>query len=264
MAIITRAQWGARKARAVTPVYWTPGGAAWVHYRGASVGSPIPATPAGEAAEMRAIQRYHQDGHGWNDIGYSYVVFPSGRVYEGRGRNVLASHCPGHNTEMGVCLIWDDGARRPPAVALNAVLDLARSLDRRTLRGHRDGYSTSCPGDAIYSWVVANRAVGRPRPVPVATPPWTFRVAGKGVVARGALTAPIIAVLTGHARQKGHAKPWVATVEGREIGRGSLWPAKGLRIQINKALYAGKRVNINGANKQDPRGAIISIAKESV
>lgn len=263
MAIITRAQWGARKPRSVTRCFWTPGGTSWVHYRGAKVGSFIPSTPEAEMAEMRNIQRYHMDTHGWNDIGYSFVTFPSGRTYEGRGANVVASHCPGHNTEMGHCLIWDDGAKLPPAAALEAVLDAARLYGRRTLKGHRDGYSTSCPGDAILAWVRKNAVVGRPVEVPRVKAPWTFRVAGEGVVARGALTPVNIARITGHARKRGHMKPWVATVEGREIGRGSLWPAKALRVDINKALAQGERVNINGANKHDPKSAVVSIAKEA-
>lgn len=267
MAIITRAQWGARKPRSVTPCYWTPGGAAWVHYRGARVGSPIPSTPEGERAEMRNIQAYHQ-GQGWADIGYNFVVFPSGRAYEGRGARVVASHCPGHNTELGVCVIWDDGAKLPPAAALEAVLNLARRYDRRTLKGHRDGYSTSCPGGALYSWVQSHRVVGAaPAPVRVGAP-WTFRAAGRGVFARGSLNhASVIQRITAVMHEAGHRAPWVATVDGLEIGRGRLWPGTPFKGKVSAALQAGSRVNLNGHNVHGgalwgPRRSLVSVAKE--
>ena len=33
---------------------------------------------------MRAIQRHHQDGRGWSDIGYHFIVDGGGHIYQGR------------------------------------------------------------------------------------------------------------------------------------------------------------------------------------
>ena len=42
-------------------------------------------------AEVRFIQNLHMDKNDWDDIGYSFLIGVDGRVYEGRGWNVLAS-----------------------------------------------------------------------------------------------------------------------------------------------------------------------------
>ena len=106
-------------------------------------------TVEAECAAMRAIQRFHQRDRGWSDIGYGFVVFPSGRVYEGRGEHIGA-HCPGHNSEPS-CAFAGDYSKQPPTPrALDAFDDLVRHLGMRGWRGHRDGFPTSCPGDALY------------------------------------------------------------------------------------------------------------------
>lgn len=156
MNIITRKEWGAAAPKA-TPGHtsWAAGGELWVHY---SEGPPPSNSASAEAAQVRAIQAFHQGpDRGWNDIGYNYLVAPSGRIYEGRGFEVVGAHCPNHNHRPGVCLLWKSGTIAPPPAALNAVLDLGHDLKAGVLRGHREGYATTCPGDAIYSWVKDHR-----------------------------------------------------------------------------------------------------------
>jgi len=109
---------------------------------------------------MRTIQAYHMS-QGWADIGYHFVVMPSGRVYEGRGHGVVGAHCPGHNTEPGVCVPGTYDTHLPTPQALASLLELARHLGKTTLYGHREGYPTSCPGDAFQAWVRAHRTVPR-------------------------------------------------------------------------------------------------------
>lgn len=176
LEIIPRAAWGAAKPRAVTRVAWPAGGVLWVHH---SAGAAPGASRDAETAEVRAIQSFHQrpesqGGRAWSDIGYGYLIAPhSGRVYEGRGYGVMAAHCPGHNTEPSVCVMgkWDSTA--PPQAALDAIYNLAHDLRCTGIRGHRDGFGTSCPGDALYAIVrrgLPGRALetppGRPSPLP--------------------------------------------------------------------------------------------------
>lgn len=154
-AVIRRGEWGAGPARGVSRVSWNLADL-WVHYTGGGVPG---ASLESEKQMVQSIQEYHQNSNGWADIGYSYLIAPSGRIFEGRGFGVSGAHCPGHNSEPSVCVMWEDGTRLPPAAALMSVQDLARMLSKARLKGHRDGYSTSCPGAAIYRWVEENRKV---------------------------------------------------------------------------------------------------------
>lgn len=59
-------------------------------------------------AAMKAMQDYHMDTHGWNDIGYSFAVGGDGEIYAGRGFNVVGAHAPGYNDKsVGICYIGD-------------------------------------------------------------------------------------------------------------------------------------------------------------
>lgn len=159
MNIISRAQWGARPARSRQPVTWREKGTLWVHY----TWSAVPAdSRAAEAQAIREIQAGHM-AQGWADIGYNYLIAPhSGRIYEGRGANVVGAHCPGKNTEPGVALLWMSGTQLPPKVALQSVQDIGVWLRQQRLAGHREAYPTACPGDAIMAWIRANRILPQP------------------------------------------------------------------------------------------------------
>lgn len=55
---------------------------------------------------MQWMQNYHQDTHGWNDIGYHFAVCGDGRAYEGRGWSNVGAHAPGYNNKsIGICVI---------------------------------------------------------------------------------------------------------------------------------------------------------------
>lgn len=146
MDIISRAEWGARAPRARSTVTWADRSEFVVHY---SEGPPT--------QSVRSIQDFHMDDRDWADIGYNFLVDVDGRVYEGRGWLVVGAHAPGHNTSgIGVCMIGRDGDATAAAKrAIRAVYDEAGRRAGRSLRklGHRDVYSTSCPGDQLYAWV---------------------------------------------------------------------------------------------------------------
>lgn len=107
----------------------------------------------------RSIQDFHQDGRGWVDIGYNFLVDVSGRIFEGRGWEVSGAHAPGHNVSgIGVCMIGRDGDATPAAkAAIRWLYDEACRLAGRRLKmlGHRDVFATDCPGDELYAWVRA-------------------------------------------------------------------------------------------------------------
>jgi hypothetical protein len=115
---------------------------------------------------MKAYQNFHMDDRGWDDIGYHAVVFPPfktsagteipARIFQGRPRNHVPAAQAGHNSGTLAIAVVRGGDRRmfqnqryAIEVYLNHLVDAGSPL--RTLGGHRDVTSTSCPGNGIYS-----------------------------------------------------------------------------------------------------------------
>ena len=148
MDIVSRADWGARPPKNPPASIATPSLELWLHHTASS---------DGEAARVRAIQRYHQDVRGWNDIAYSYLISGSGTVYEGRGVGVSGAHTKGHNSiSHAICVLGNYNLADPTPVSIIAVAELIRYghgegwwPDQLT-GGHRDVGATSCPGNNLY------------------------------------------------------------------------------------------------------------------
>lgn len=155
MRVIQRGEWGAKGAKNPATTVWRDGGTLWVHHTEGTEPSPN-ASVETEKAVMRGLQRFHQETRGWSDIGYSYVIFPSGRIYEGRGYGVVGAHCPGHNTEPSAAFAGSYDDHLPTTEARKALSYVAKVAKARQWRGHREGFSTSCPGDQLYAWVKNN------------------------------------------------------------------------------------------------------------
>jgi hypothetical protein len=123
------------------------------------------ATEAEERAYLRRIEDFHMRSRGYAGIGYSYIVMPSGRVYEGRGFNAKGAHTLDpkdadgdgkliENTEVGICFAGNFDRQHPTPQALKAYRRLRRRLRLKGVRldqtfGHRHAFSTSCPGDNL-------------------------------------------------------------------------------------------------------------------
>jgi hypothetical protein len=146
------------------------------------------------AAIVKAVQLYHVQGNGWNDIGYNFLVDRFGTVYEGRfggaERNIVGAHAQGFNTgSVGVALLGTYGSTTPSRAAQDAIarllawrLDLAH-VDPTSLltyvsggnerfplgipvllsavSGHRDTGFTECPGDVLHARLGALSASAR-------------------------------------------------------------------------------------------------------
>lgn len=168
LKLVSRSQWGAR-------AYRTPNGATpysrgrrgvKLHY----LGTPYTDRPHDRCDDyVRQIQAQHMDGNGWSDIGYSFAVCTHGYVYEGRGlkrRNSANGNTTLNDQDYAVLLlVGSSGLTKPTDAQLDGARDAIEYC--RTsgpagdwLGGHRDGYATSCPGDAVYAWAKA----GAPRP----------------------------------------------------------------------------------------------------
>lgn len=98
------------------------------------------------------------DKRGWDDIAYSFVIYPDGLVLEGRGWGIVGAHTIGHNsTPHGFCFAGNftkeritDQARDASRELWQAGVELGMIAKEYELRGHRDVDATECPGDTLY------------------------------------------------------------------------------------------------------------------
>jgi len=116
--------------------------------------------------QVKAIQEFHQDGRGWSDIGYHFLVDLSGNIYQGRPEIVIGAHVGGANTgNIGVCIL---GCYHPPETGwpcydtmtketenaltyLYAWIADTYAIAPQVLLGHRDYFgTTACPGDNVW------------------------------------------------------------------------------------------------------------------
>ena len=185
--IITRSQWGAASYKG-TPGYGTVQ-MAYVHH----TVSLNTYSKAESPAVVRGIQRYHQSSNGWSDVGYNFLVDRFGQVFEGRAggidRAVIGAQAQGWNSvSTGIASVGTHSATDVTPEAFNAIAALlgwklsihgvpaqgtvtvrsaggasnrypsGRMVKFQRISGHRDGCSTSCPGDALYAQLPALRA----------------------------------------------------------------------------------------------------------
>lgn len=167
MKFVTRAEWGAKPPKSRVALQPPRVTTFFLHHAAGTYPSGVEA--------MRRIQRHHQDGNGWADYAYNFGVWDDGQIFEGRGWGAQGGHTRGHNaTGVAVCYMGD-GRRPVPQVALDAILVCAADADRHfgrplVRRAHRDVGATQCPGDWLYGWWEANKAVAAPAPVPEPDP----------------------------------------------------------------------------------------------
>ena len=117
---------------------------------------------AHEKKMMRAWQGYHMNVLGWSDIGYHYVIFPSGHVYAGRSCDpsgcVYGAHTKGANERIGISHEMTIGDYPTPEMVAS-YHTLRRKLGIKHAVGHNQvpGNSTSCPGRLIQAYSLPTR-----------------------------------------------------------------------------------------------------------
>lgn len=152
MDIVSREQWGARPWRgSVRRVGTAERRQVMFHYHG-----PKPRHQHGTAVP-HDIESIHLANR-WVGIGYNFVIDMDGRVYEGRGYDIQGAHCPGYNRSAWGVQIAVGMDQVPTQAAFRAAKELYDHLCQRAgyklkAMGHRDGKSTSCPGEPIYQWL---------------------------------------------------------------------------------------------------------------
>ncbi|XP_035511473.1 peptidoglycan recognition protein 6 [Morone saxatilis] len=156
--IIPRCMWGAEPYRGNPTNLSLPLSFLYIHHTH-TPGKPC-LTFQQCSADMRSMQRFHQEDRGWDDIGYSFVAGSDGYIYEGRGWHWRGAHTLGHNSiGYGVSFIGDYMTTLPSQHSMGLVRDKlatcavsgGRLVANFTLQGHRQVVNTSCPGDALYN-----------------------------------------------------------------------------------------------------------------
>ncbi|XP_055324772.1 peptidoglycan-recognition protein LB isoform X2 [Sitodiplosis mosellana] len=155
LEIVSRAEWGAKEPKDIEFINKTVPFVI-IHH---SHLPPYCNTSELCIGAMQGMQRFHQIDRGWFDIGYHFAVGGDGKVYEGRGFNVVGAHSPGYNTKsIGICLIGDWQEVVPPKEMLQAAQDLiSYAIEQKylstnyTLYGHRQVRATTCPGPALFN-----------------------------------------------------------------------------------------------------------------
>ena len=109
--------------------------------------------------EVLFLQDFHQNGRGWIDIGYHFLIDGEGSIFQGRPLEAVGTHVRGGNEgNVGIAAM---GYYHEPyrhvlsATQMDSLVALSRWLtshgvDAETLKGHRDYNPTACPGDGIY------------------------------------------------------------------------------------------------------------------
>lgn len=143
--VIPRSAWGAGAPHSAPRGMANDSDGLFVHHTVAGA----PTTKAGEQAEMRNLQQIAWS-RGFNDISYSFIVFPSGRIYEGRGKGIEGAHTLGYNdTAYGAAAAGNYDTASPTNAMVKSFKWLRREylkIGSRPIRPHSSVYATACPG----------------------------------------------------------------------------------------------------------------------
>ena len=188
-AIITRTEWGGDSVPPRAAPEYGEVQAAFVHHTVSANGY----APEESAGIVLGIARYHRDSNGWNDIGYNFLVDQYGQVFEGRAggvdQPVIGAQAQGYNSvSTGIACIgtftsvpqseaglealahligWKLSLHGVPTEGTVVVTSRGGASNRypsgtpvtlERIPGHRDGDSTSCPGEVLYGQLPDLRA----------------------------------------------------------------------------------------------------------
>ena len=115
---------------------------------------------------IESIRRSHVQ-RGWADIGYHYVIDPSGRVWEARSTAYQGAHVEDNNEHnLGVVVLGNFDVHAPTLAATVAVERFVASQMHRyrvpmdRVYTHRELRRTACPGSRLQRFMIATRSSG--------------------------------------------------------------------------------------------------------
>ncbi|XP_067828926.1 peptidoglycan recognition protein 6 [Heptranchias perlo] len=156
--IIPRCMWGAKPYKGTPVTLALPLRYVYIHH------TYEPSRPCTNfqdcAADMRSMQRFHQDDRQWDDIGYNFVTGSDGYLYEGRGWLWLGAHTKGQNSKgYGVSFIGNYTSELPDQAAMELVKENfmrcavigKKIVSDYAVQGHRQHGETTCPGEMLFN-----------------------------------------------------------------------------------------------------------------
>ena len=173
--ISSRAAWGARPPR--DGYTYTMAGHIAFHHT-ATIEDWSARTWEECAARVRAIQTYHMDTNGWNDLGYAYVLCKHGHVFQAREddadeTDVQGAHDGFNRGSTGISVLGyfhPPVDHQPTAAQVSSLVDLMAWIAGRrgidplgrglyeafgapvdNVYGHREVKATDCPGDHLFA-----------------------------------------------------------------------------------------------------------------
>ncbi len=240
--IISRNVWAQGHAPPRFPPAYGSVRLAFVHH----TETPNGYSPGEVPAILLSIYHFHRYVRGWNDIGYNFAIDAFGRIWEARAGGideaVIGAQAGGYNlVSTGVAVLGSFMDVVPSAAAIGALERLLAwklslhgvpALGRVTVEvdpadafftpfapganvslprvaGHRDGDSTSCPGNAFYARLPSIR----PRVAALAGVPAAVTLTATPVVA----TPGSAVTLSGRLRELGGSPVGGAPIEVQQV-----------------------------------------------
>jgi hypothetical protein len=159
--IVTRAQWGADESLGNHTRTFADIRKVIVHHTAIDEPDPI--------KQIQAIQRFHTQTRGWDDIGYNFLIDRAGTVYEGRwarpdpagavhdgedgnGRGVIGAHAAGYNTgSVGIAIMGTYSSALITAASMDALVrTVAWKVGPRNIDPHgRDPFVQAGSGTKV-------------------------------------------------------------------------------------------------------------------
>ena len=119
------------------------------------------------ARRIESIRASHVNARGFADIGYHYVIDPTGRVWEGRPVSRQGAHVKDQNEHnIGVLVLGNFDVQRPTPQTLASLDQFLGVLMRRynvplsRVYTHREIGQSACPGVNLQQYMVQTRRSG--------------------------------------------------------------------------------------------------------
>lgn len=120
------------------------------------------------------IHQWHLS-NGWAGCGYHYLVRKDGSIYTGRPENAIGAHCPSMNSHsIGICAEGEYMRETMPQIQKQAIIELVAYIKNKynisRIGGHKEFYSTDCPGTNYPLNEIKVFVPNTENPVPNSTP----------------------------------------------------------------------------------------------
>lgn len=160
--VIPRSVWKPRYANGFAIIgvaeWLAAGKEIWLHHSVTDPPGPD-ATLEQDCAHMREFEAIGQSRFG-GGISYTWVVMPSGRVFEGHSLDRQGSHTYMRNDRSrAICLAGKYHLNALPQRMQDSVAQLLRELDATIDGPHSAVYATDCPGEYARSRIPAMNAL---------------------------------------------------------------------------------------------------------